>query len=66
MKKFKQNYQIQVQFRLVRNIKSNRNPSKSYKSAGFISKSMFISESLPDFFQPDFFVGCEERKLLKL
>jgi len=51
MKKFKQNYQIQiqVQFRLVRNYKSksnpNPNPSKNYKSAGFKSKSLFISAS---------------------
>jgi len=45
MKKFKHNYQIQVEIRLVRIIKStsNPNPSKNYKSAGFISKSMFIS-----------------------
>ena len=47
MKKIKQNYQIQirVQIRLVRNIKSksNPNPSKIYKSAGFMSKSIFIS-----------------------
>jgi len=47
MKKIKQNYQIQIrdQIPLVRNIKSKSdpNPSKIYKSAGFISKSMFIS-----------------------
>jgi len=47
MKKFEQNYQIQVQIQLVRNTKSKSNPnsSKNYKSAGFISKSksMFIS-----------------------
>jgi len=43
MKKFKRNYQIQVQIRLVRNYKSKS--IKNYKPAGFKSKSksMFIS-----------------------